>query len=114
MSPQLRMPVAQNSQLLVAIALHQLAASGRLNLTRPASELIDPADFGLAGRWCPRVKGAAAGSACEEPTTIQLLTHTSGLWDSQACTTPQDWQAEHCAAEVAGNFSAPAPGAGRA
>ncbi len=33
---------------------------------------------------CPRVHGAPAGSPCEQPTLQQLLTHTSGLWDSQS------------------------------
>ncbi|KAI7841319.1 hypothetical protein COHA_004938 [Chlorella ohadii] len=40
-----------------------------------------------------------------------VLSHTSGLWDSSACTTPLDWQAEHCQAARA--IAAAAPAANR-
>lgn len=39
----------------------------------------------------------------------QVLSHTSGLWDSSACTTPLDWQAEHC--QAARTIAAAGPGA---
>lgn len=114
MSPGLKMPVAQNTHLLLAIAAHQLQNRGLLNLTDPADRYLQPGALGLAGRWCPRVRGAPADAPCEQPTLHQLLTHTSGLWDSQACTNPEDWQAPHCAsaaAATAGNFTPPVPGA---
>lgn len=84
MKPELRMPLAQNVHLMVSVALHQLQSKGLLSVNNTARQYIDPTDFGLTGAWCPRVRGAAPGTPCEEPTLAQLLTHTSGLWDSDA------------------------------
>lgn len=98
MSADLRMPTAANENLMVSVALHQLESKGLLNISSPVSQYIDPVEFGLAGPWCPRVHGTAATDPCEQPTIAQVLSHTSGLWDSSACTTPLDWQAEHCQA----------------
>lgn len=59
--------------------------------------------------------GSAAGTAvgCQPNlpllSLLQVLSHTSGLWDSSACTTPLDWQAEHC--QAARTIAAAGPGA---
>lgn len=110
MSPDLRMPTAANENLMVSVALHQLESKGLLNISSPVSQYIDPVEFGLAGPWCPRVHGTAPTDPCEQPTIAQVLSHTSGLWDSSACTTPLDWQAEHCQAARTIAAAGPAPG----
>jgi CubicO group peptidase (beta-lactamase class C family) len=83
-------PVASNTKLFVSVALYQLQERGRVNLSQPVNAYLNQTDFinfGFANQttWCPRVRGAAPQSPCENITFVQLLHMGSGFADSFNC-----------------------------
>lgn len=84
-------PIAGNSKLFTAVAMHQLQERGRVDLQRPVREYLDQSDFARFGfpnqtTWCPRVDGAAAHTPCENVTFAQLLYMGSGVRDDSSRT----------------------------
>lgn len=75
-------------------AMLSCAACSRLCKTSTAAATADGCQTCLQGLSsaaghgclcrCPRVHEAPPISPCEQPTLHQMLTHTSGLWDSQS------------------------------
>lgn len=54
-------PIGSNTKLFTAVALWQLHRQGKVNMFDPVTEYLDPADFGLKERWCPRLSNVTSG-----------------------------------------------------
>ncbi|KAK9831790.1 hypothetical protein WJX74_009385 [Apatococcus lobatus] len=91
-------PVASNTKLFTAVAVHQLIDRGIIAWEDPVSKYMRPADFNRTVAFCPHVHAAdtnskATNSACDTPSVRQLLAMSSGIIDLASCPR-SDWEAE--------------------
>eukprot|EP00877_Chromochloris_zofingiensis_P014175 jgi/Chrzof1/9010/Cz03g32230.t1 len=77
-------PIGSNTKLFTAVALWQLHRQGKVNMFDPVTEYLDPADFGLKERWCPRLSNVTSGP-CLRVELQHLLRMSSGLYDTDNC-----------------------------
>ncbi|KAK9803938.1 hypothetical protein WJX72_006481 [[Myrmecia] bisecta] len=94
------MPIGSNTKFFTAVAIHQLAQAGKLDLDGDVAKYFNLSDFGAgSGNWCPRVYNQTynATVTCEKVTLRQLLGMAGGVLGVDNCAyAPDSWQAPLC------------------